>query len=266
MSFFQNVFEAEFRGSLFTADRRLQSNFKIGANQNGSNYMVSGNAGPFNLSGNTNLTINYAYDPALLGYASLTINVAGVSVSATTATEIAVILNSNATFADIFNAAPVNGKVLIRSNNSKPLLKAYISNGGAESVIGFNYKAPVAELPEYFERYAFENRFDYTNLGPHRLVLLNPSDPVDQAVIAAAGLDFSSPTPDWQLLGGLNDAFFFTKRTYTTGLLTSEIRYPAGAREGDLAKKTFYTYSGSDLIEIMETPYVLTSGDLITPP
>lgn len=266
MSFFQNVFEAEFRGSLFTADRRLQSNFKIAANSNGSNYMLSGESGPFNLTGNTNLTINYAYDPALLGYAAVTINVSGANVGATTAFEIATALNANSTFADLFVASASNGKVMIKGNNSKPNFKAYISNGNAESILKFNLKAPVAELPEYFERYAFENRFDYLNLGPHRLVLLNPSDPDDADIITAAGLNPLSPTPDWQLLAGTNDAYFFTKRVFDSGLLIEEIRYPAGARAGDLAKKTYYTYSGSDVTGVMETPYVLTSGDLITPP
>lgn len=266
MSFFQNVFEAEFRGSLLSSDRRLQSNFKLGANSNGSSYMLSGNTGPYNLTGNTNLTINFAYDPALLGYAALTINVAGAVVAATNAFEVCTALNANAHFAELFIAEEKNGKVFIKGRNLKPIFKAYISNGSAESILKFNAKAPVAELPEYFERYAFENRFGYLNLGSHRLVLLNPSDPVDAAVISAAGFNPSSPTPDWQLLAGTNDSYFFTKRTYVTGLLSTEIKYPAGAKEGDLAKKTYYTYSGSDLIEIMETPYVLASGDLITPP
>lgn len=266
MSFFQNVFETEFRGSLMSGDRRLASNFKIGPNSNGSNYMLSSVAGPFDLTANTDLTINFAYDPLLLGYASISVNISGVTVSETTPLDVVTALNGDAIFADLFVASSVNGKILIKSKGNKPNFRAYISNGGAESVLKFNAKAPVVELPQYFERYAFENRFDYQRLGPHRLVLLDETDATDAAIITAAGFDPLSPTPDWELLAGGNDAFFFTKRTYSGGKLATEIVYPAGAREGDLAKKTFYTYSGSDLIETMETPYVLTSGDLVTPP
>lgn len=265
MSFFQNVLEAEFRGSLFSADRRLQSNFKIAPNTNGSMYMLAGNSSPYNLTGNTTLSINYAYDPALLGYATVAINVSGATVSATTSQEIATALNANQIFSENFRAVANSENLLIKGIKNRANFKAYIANTGAEKIIGFNKKAPVAELPSYFERFSFENRFNYPDLGPHRLVLLDPSDPTDAAIITAAGLDPTTPTPDWQLLKGCNDAFWFYKRTYTSGQLSSEIKYPAGATEGDLAKKTYYEYDGSDLVAIMETPYILQSGDLLTP-
>lgn len=265
MSFFQNVFDSEFRANLFSADRKLQSSYKITANTNRSDYLVC-SEGPYDLTGNTDLTINYAYDPALIGYASLTVNISGLLVSNTQPYEIVTILNSNPTFADIFSATVSSNRVLIISKKNRALFKAYISNTSAESILGFNSKAPVAELPSYFERYSFENRFDYKDLGSHRLVLLNPSNPIDAAIISNAGLDPLNSTPDWKLLKGSNDAFWFYKRTYTTGQLTSEIKYPAGASEGDLAKKTYYVYDGSDLINVMETPYILQSGDLMAPP
>lgn len=266
MSFFQNVFDSEFRGVLLSADRRLQSNFNMPANTNSSTYILSGNSGPFDLTGNTDLTINYAYDPSLIGYANLTINISGTTISKTTAQEVINSLNSNAIFAENFKAILSNDKVLIRGTKERANFRAYISNSSAETIIGFNSKAPVVELPNYFERFSFENRFNYKNLGPHRLILLNPANPVDAAIITSSGLDPLSPTPDWKLLKGGNDSFWFFKRTYTTGQLTSEIKYPAGAIEGDLAKKTIYEYDGSDLIGIMEIPYVLESTDLMTPP
>lgn len=265
MSFFQNVLNSEFRGSLFSADRKLQSNFKIGPNTNSSMYMLAGNSGPYDLTGNTNLSISFAYDPSLLGYAKITINVSGATVAATTSQEIATALNANAIFAENFLAVANTESLLIKGRKNRANFIAFISNESAESVIGFNKKAPVAELPSYFERYALENRFSYSDLGPHRLILLDPSDPIDAAIITSAGLDPLSPTPDWQLLKGCNDAFWFYKRTYTSGQLTSEIKYPAGAAEGDLAKKTYYEYDGSDLVAIMETPYILQSSDLLTP-
>jgi hypothetical protein len=265
MSFFQNVFESEFRGSLFSADRRLQSNFKISPNSNSSMYMLAANSGPYDLTGNTDLSINYAYDPMLLGYATVAVDVSGSDPAATTSQEIVSALNSNAIFAENFLAVVFKDSLLIKGKKDRANFKAYISNSDAEQIIGFNAKAPVVELPSYFEKYAIENRFSYQDLGPHRLILLDPSDPVDAAIITAAGLDPLTPTPDWKLLRGNNDAFWFYKRTYTSGQLTSEIKYPAGASEGDLAKKTFYEYDGSDLVGIMETPYVLQTSDLITP-
>jgi hypothetical protein len=225
-----------------------------------------GREGPFDLTGKTDLTINYAYDPALIGYASLTINVSGANIANTQSYEVANILNLNPTFSDLFLATVSSERVLITSKKNRAIFKAYISNSSAEIVLGFNFKAPVAELPRYFERYSFENRFNYSDLGSHRLVILDPANPVDAVIISNAGFNPLNPTPDWKLLGGSNDAFWFYKRTYTTGQLTSEIKYPAGAKEGDLAKKTYYVYDGSDLINIMETPYILQASDLMTPP
>ena len=42
-----NVFDFEFRGSLLSADRQYQQTFKIKANTNRSDYILSGNAEPY---------------------------------------------------------------------------------------------------------------------------------------------------------------------------------------------------------------------------
>lgn len=269
MSFFMNVFDFEFRANLMTADRRYDSMYKIPASTNRSDYLLSGKNGPYDLSSDSNLTISYAYDPQLLGYVELTIDIAGADVSATKVSEIVNILNSNSSFAELFIAYPYNNqnydKVLIRSKKDKSGFRAYILNTGAEVALKFNRNAPVTELPSYFERYAIENRFVYPNLGTDRLILLDPMNPIDSDIIVAAGLDPLNPTPDWKLLKGNNDAFWFYNRAYVDGKLATEIKYPAGASAGDLAKKTYYTYDGSDLVGVMETPYVLTGSDLITP-
>jgi hypothetical protein len=263
-----NIFDSEFRGSLFTGDRRLQSNYKIKANTNRSDYIMAGNLSPFDLSGGSSLTINYAYDPLLLGYSQLVIDIAGVDINKTYDTEIIDILNNDSDFKELFSAKIQSGKILITSKKNKVNFRSYISNTGAETAIGFNLMAPVAQLPSYFERYAFNNINSYMNLGPDRLILLNPSDPIDSDIIDAAGFDSGNPTPDWQLLNGINDAFWFDKKTYVDGKIAYEIKYPAGAKVGDLGKKTIYTYDvapfDTDLIEVAEIPYILTSGDLIT--
>jgi len=267
MSFFMNVFDSEFRGSLFTGDRRLQSNYKIKANANRSDYILAGNLGPFDLSGGSSLTINYAYDPLLLGYSQLVIDIAGSDVNKTYDTEIVNILNNDVTFKDLFFAKIQSGKILITGLRNKTNFRAYISNTGAELALKFNLNAPIAELPSYFERYSFDNINSYMDLGPDRLLLLNPSDMTDADIIDAAGFDSGNPTPDWQLLNGINDAFWFDKKTYVDGKLAYEVKYFAGAKVGDLAKKIIYTYDAppndSNLIEVVEIPYILTSGDLI---
>lgn len=266
MSFFQNVFDFEFRGMLYSADRQYQSTYKVPPNTNRSDYMASGNDGPYDLTANTNLLINYAFDPELRNYATLSINVSGANIAATTVFEIMEALNSNSGFSTHFIASKKENGLLITTKRQKNNFRAYISNSGAEKIIKFNKNAPIYELPSYFERYSVENRFKYSELGSNRLILLNPADPVDSNIISEAGYDPLNPTPDWKLLKGTNDAFWFYKRTYTTGQLTSEIKYPAGSVAGALAKKTYYVYDGSDLVEVMETPYILKESDLLVPP
>ena len=273
MSFFMNVFDFEFRGSLLTADRQYTPTFKAPANVNRSDYILSGNAEPYNLSSESNLTLSFCFDSQFLNYSNVTVNVVGASPSATTAAEIVTALNSNNAFSSFFvaqtfttNMYNVTGKkILIKSVKPKSNFKAYVVNSSAEGIIGFNKNAPIAELPSYFERYSIANRFNYPDLV-ERLLLLNTSNSIEGDYIDAAGFDSSSPKADWQLLKGCNDQYMFTKKIYTSGLISAEIKYPAGASEGDAAFKTTYQYTGSSLIGICEIPHIIASGDLITPP
>jgi len=273
MSFFMNVFDFEFRGSLLSADRTYTPNFNIKANVNRSDYMLSGLSEPFDLSSSDTLTLVYCFDSKFNNYSTISINIAGSTASATSALEVVAALNSDSTFKDFFIAQVfstsqnpmVPKKVLIKSNKSKTNFKAYVENSSAESKLGFNKNAPIAELPTYFERYAIQNRFDYPDYV-ERLLLLEPlSNSIESDYITAAGYSPLSPTPDWQLLKGANDQYMFTKRTYQSGFIHTEIKYPAGASLGDAAFKTTYEYSGSDLIGICQIPHVIVSGDLISP-
>lgn len=274
MSFFQNVFDFEFRPSLLGADRQYSMSWRLPANANRSDYMLSGNAEVFDLSSLNELTINYAYDPSFQNYSTLVVNVAGVDATNTKAIEVVTLLNADATFSSLFTASlypstTIPGsanKILIKGLRSRGNFRAYVSNSGAEQLIQFNKSAPIRELPSYFEKYDIDERFNYPTLGPDRVLLLNPADSYEASLITAAGFNPLAPLADWQLLRGQNDAFWFYKRTYSGSVLVSEIKYPTGAVAGDLAKKTQYQYSGSDLIAITEIPYVLQSGDLITPP
>lgn len=272
MSFFMNVYDFEFRGSLLTADRQYTPNFKIKANVNRPDYMLCSNIEPYNLSVNDTLTLSFCFDQEFNNYSDVSINIAGSTPSATTSQEIVALLNNDDTFKSFFvaslyslgNTLPYKKKILIKSIKQKNNFKAYVVNSSAEAVLGFNKNAPIAELPKYFERYAIQNRFDYPDIV-ERLLLLDPSNSVESDYITAAGFLPGSPTPDWQLLNGQNDQYMFTKRTYQSGFVQTEIKYPAGATLGDAAFKTTYEYNGSNLIGVCQIPHVLVSGDLIIP-
>jgi len=268
--YFQNVFDSEFRGTVMTSDRQYTPTYKLGANVNRSDLMLAWNPEPFDMSANNTLTINYAMDFSSPNFASLAINVAGATTSATTATEVVTALNSNAVFASLFVAAIQKQKgenyVYIRCLRPKHSIRVYISNTSAEHALAFNLKAPVAEMPSYFEKYTIQQAASYPELGPALLLKLDEADSDDQQVITAAGLTYSSPKKDWQLLAGRDESFMLTKRLYSGSTLTTEIIYPAGARAGDMARKINYVYSGSNLTEQTEVPYILTGSDLITPP
>ena len=145
----------------------------------------------------------------------------------------------------------------------------YISNSSAETLMGFNKKAGVAELPLYFQRDTILNRFNYPN-NMCNLILLDPENQVDAAIITAAGFDPTSPKADWELLRGRASGIYtFKKQTVDDeGRIVEIIEYPAGALVGDLARKTIYTFTDTNTEpdEIFQIPHVLTSDDLITPP
>jgi len=273
MSFFMNVYDFEFRGSLLSADRQYQQTFKIKANTNRPDYILSGNAEPYDFSSEANLKLSFCYDVNQVNYAEVTVNIAGSDAGNTSAADVVTALNQDDMFSTFFlakvfktnNVGVTGNKVLITSKKAKPNFKAYVVNSGAESVIQFNKFAPIEELPSYFERYDIAQRFNYADLGSERLLLLDTGNSIEADYITAAGLNPSSPTPDWQLLRGCNDQYMFTKRVFTSGVLVTEIKYPAGASIGDAALKTTYQYDGVDVVGICQIPYVIASGDLITP-
>jgi hypothetical protein len=97
---------------------------------------------------------------------------------------------------------------------------------------------------------------------------------VDAAVVNKAvdgrgqslNLNASSPVDDYVLLAGRSGQYIFSKITSSGGNISEKIEYHAGAKVGDLAKKTIYgAYTSGVPASIIEIPYVLTSGDLITP-
>lgn len=275
MSFFQNVFAQEYQGYLNTGnDRQYSLTFKIAANQNTENFSIAYNPEPFDFSSDNTLTINYAWDSEFKNWSALSINVAGSTASDTKAHEVVSALNSDTTFASMFEAKisknGTDNHVLITAKSMRPkqLVKMYISNSSAEKKLKFNKKAPVVELPSYFEKDTIANRFTFPNSLNH-LIKLDESDSVDQQIITDAGLDFTAMQEDWQLLRGRASGIYMFKKQTVDGSsrITEIIEYPAGAIVGDLARKTIMNYTGvkTQPDEIFQIPYVLTSGDLIIP-
>jgi len=73
---------------------------------------------------------------------------------------------------------------------------------------------------------------------------------------------------DYELLQGASPTYLFTSNVVDgSNRVTRKIEYPAGAEVGDAAKLTLFTYTGANTEpdQITIEPYVLQSGDLITP-
>jgi alpha-tubulin suppressor-like RCC1 family protein len=272
MSFFQNVFDFEFRPTILGADRQYQMGWKLPANTNRSDYILSGNAEPYDLSSSRILSINYAYDVNFVNYSTLEIDVYGGAQ--TTAADVVSNLNADPTFSSLFVASTYRStispdsanKVLIKCKKNKADIRVFISNLGAEKKIQFNKNAPIRELPSYFARYTVPNRFVYPNLGTDRVIELDPADPYESTLIAAAGFNPENPKEDWQLLQGVNEAYWTENKTYDGSNLAYVIRYQSGAKAGDLAKKIYYYYDGSNLTGTMDVPYVLKQSDILESP
>jgi hypothetical protein len=268
MPYFQNVFDSEFLGVLLLSDRQYNTTFKVRPNRNSSTLMRAYGTAPYNTVGNTTLTINVSID-AGSRYTALAVPV--TSGAAISAAQIVTDLNADSNFANFFVATLENfagdqkGIVQIRARFQRENFKAYISNTSAETILKFNRYAGVAELPVYFARHTIANRMTYTD-GLACLVQL--TQPTDNTIITEAGLS-TTPKTEYELLDGRSGAFMFYKQTVdSSSRITAKIEYAAGAGVGDLAKKTTYSYTAAQTEPdiIAEVPWVLTSGDLITPP
>lgn len=270
MSFFQNLFNQEFRGTWVLGDRQYSINFVCPPNKNTFDYQYSFNSGPWDFSIDNTLTLNYSWDSDFKNYAQLSINVAGTNPSSTSAPEVVSILNSNSTFSEMYLASVKESCVLIQSKPSraKQTIRLWISNSGAEKKMRFNKNAGVAELPVYFEKHTIENRFQTDSIG--QLILLDETDlDVDVPIIESAGFVAANMKEDWQLVRGRASGLFTFQKITVDGSdrITEVVEYPAGAIEGDFARKIKYVYTGANTnpSQVTEIPYVLGSGDLVTP-
>lgn len=278
MPFYQNVFENDFFGHFLLGDRQYVLDFKVPANLNKSMYACGWANPPYNTVGNTDLTFNYSLNAGQIWQAFVVTLTSG---AAQTADQIVADLNANTNFASLFTATVivVQGqnvplrKVMIQGTTSiRERFKFYISNTSAETILRFNQKAGVAQMPSYFERHTIENFIEHgpggDNLYPDSLgTIIALTQPTDNFYIEAAGLS-TVALADYELLAGRSGLFTFKKITVDgSNRMTSVIEYPAGAPVGSLAKRTQYTYTGANTTpnQITEIPYVMTSGDYVTP-
>ncbi len=280
MPFFQNVFDNDFLGHLLLDDRQFILDYKVPANINKSIYQFAWADPPYNTVGNTTLTINYSIDS---GKSFYVLNLTLSSGTAKTADDLAADLNAIANFTSLFEAKVIVNNVgirrlLIQARLQREIFRCYISNTSAETILRFNAKAGVAELPSYFDRHSIANYRDHgpggDNIYPDSLgLLIKLTQPTDNYYITNAGLS-TTAQKDWQLLRGrAQGSFKFQNIATDSGngnRITSIVEYPAGAKAGDLARKIEYSYDGSNSTSqpnyIFECPYVLASSDLTTVP
>jgi len=271
MAFFQNVFDQEYQGYMVLGDRKLSLTFKVSPNRNMQSKMVAWNPGPYDLAVSGLLEFNFCWDPEYKNWVSVNIDVEGADASATTAWEVVAALNGDPTFSPLFVASVVSvgggESVGIERRSSKPSCRSYFGNGGAEVALGFNKKAGVAELPEYFTRHTIDNRINYPD-SVGMLIKLDPGSVVDQALIENAGF-FDGPMEDYELLRGRSGLFNFQNITVDgSDRIMQIIEYPAGAIAGGFGRKIQYEYTGSNKnpSQVTEVPHVLEEGDMVSPP
>ena len=273
MAFFQNLFDQEYQGSLLLSDRKLAPTFKVLPNKNLQSNQVAWNHGPYDLSALNLLEFNFSWDPEFRNWSSVSIDVAGEDPSNTSAQEVVNKLNVEPIFSSLFIAKLVKLEGLdsvgvMKNPAKKQNVKMYFGNYGAQIPLGFNKRAGVAELPEYFARHTIQNRSRYED-SVGMLIRLDENDSDDQATIESAGFVPGDMKADWELLRGRGAGLFTFQKLTVDGSdrITQIIEYPAGALAGDFARKINYTYSGSNTnpSKITEIPYVLADGDLVTP-
>jgi len=298
MPFFQNPFFQDFRGNLVLGDRQLSPSFVCPLHaQRGNTEVISVElTTPVDVTGADgdgnnikDLVINYAIDPNLRDFTAITVDLAAEAIvpAAATLLELVAGFNESDAFSAFFEAtqqitttgANPTGRILIRSKLSAERIKFYVSNTGAETVLQFNARAGVAELPTYFARHTVANRYTY-NDSVALLIQLDPSnaggasavddDVIDNAVNGkgdSLGYDSSTVQEDYELLSGRSGIFMFQNICLDgDGNIAQIIEYHAGAVAGDLARKICYLRDGNtNPIQITEEPYTLTADDLVTP-
>ena len=185
MPFFQNPFPDEYRGNLLLSDRSYQMTFVCPPHSGRGRTILRsidpGKDGVFDLSGTdakgnskAELILHYAIDPNLVQFASITIDCVGAdTASEMTVPQIVANMNANSNFSSFFTARTMssNGKqsagppfvIHIESTVPGERIKFYVDNTGTETVLKYNLKSGLAELPTYFSRHNISERFNFSD-------------------------------------------------------------------------------------------------------
>lgn len=286
MPFFQNPFTSDFYGVWVLGDRHASLDFVCPRNAGRGDEMVTAWVeGPYDLSGNDAdgnskavLTLRFALNDSN-NWTDLAVTITAASLSAATPAEVMEALNNDVAFSDWFTTTlekfiDKTDRIVIRQKQPITKMKSYVKNGRAESVIRFNKLSGVAELPAFFAKHTIANAFVLTD-GPHQLIQLATTGEdaivIDKAVDKkGVSLNYSHSTvhKDYELMRGRSGLFTFKKNTVdASSRITQTIEYPAGAKVGDFAKKTTYTYTSAQTQPdtMTEIPYVLATSDILTP-
>lgn len=309
MTYFQNPFSSEFRGNWVLGDRQYSLTFSCPANTGRSEELISAwkepTNGYYDLSGNdvdgnpkNVLKIKFTTNNGAF-WSVLETNLTDNSNAALSPTpmsseinpsQIVSILNSDPSFKSYFvaslekfNSFGNNNRIVIKQKFGITRMKFFVINGGAESELGLNSRAGVAQLPSYFKKYKiYGGDASYPTDGTNAIVELDPSNSggssvVDNSIIDNAvdekgisiNLDSSIMKEDYELLAGRASGIFTFQKITVDGSdrITEIIEYPAGASVGDLARKIKYSYAGSNTnpSSVTEVPYIIQIGDLVTP-
>lgn len=174
MSFFQNLFD-DYEGCWTVGELKgYTMTFKVPANKNKGEVHLAWNYEPYDLSSDSILKFNFAFDRDFKNFSSFEIDVAGAVPSATKASEIRDILNASAIFSDRFIAGVDNNRLYVRQKRPVINFRTYISNSGAELALKFNKFAGIADIPSYFEKDTIENRFQTTEAMGRLIRLSHP--------------------------------------------------------------------------------------------
>ncbi|MHA2043221.1 MAG: hypothetical protein ACW99G_00420 [Candidatus Thorarchaeota archaeon] len=304
MTYYQNVFTTDFRGTFPLADRSATPLWTCPGNSGrGDENVIAWAEGPYDLSGSdadSTSTADLNINLALSGgdyrkWISISVDItsAAASTSAVTALEINAALNADSVFTSYFTATLGKfdsgaDRVIITQKLPVTRIRFYIVNGAAESVLLFNARAGVSELPTYFHRHIVylgltaDEQAQFSQEAHNILLELDPEDAggasnVDDDIISNAvdrfgnnlGFDPADVLEDWELMVNNQSGLYIFKKQTVDGSdrITEIIEYHAGAEVGDLGRKTTFTYTAANTNpdEIFEVPYVLESGDLITP-
>lgn len=305
MSFFQNPFSSEFRGSWVLGDRQHSLTFSCAGNSGRSDEIVTCWIPPSNrvydLSGNDSdgnpkniLNIRMTINGGFKDWSNISIDLtdntnASLDPSPNSSemlpSQIISILNADPIFSSYFtsylgnfDSSSLKERIIIKQKFPTSRMKFIILNGQAEEVLRFNYKAGIAELPSYFERSkVWGGDMSFPTDDINSLILLDSNSSVDENVINNAvdskgillNYNASSAKEDYELLEGRASGLFTFQKLTVDGSdrVTQIIEYPAGAKVGDLARKINYTFSGSNTNpdKVTEIPYLLKSEDIVTP-